>query len=91
MFYHAVLIIGSNEMGPANINEMIYFEFTLIGACFFNALVFSDLAVMIQKITKNQTKYQENIDNANSVMESIHLESEVREDIHEFLSMTYDT
>lgn len=47
MFYHAVLIIGSNEMGPANHNEMIYFMTTLIGACFFNALVFSDLASMV--------------------------------------------
>ena len=91
MFYYAVLIIGQNEMGPANHNEMAYFMFTLIGACFFNALVFSDLAVMVQKIMKNETKYQAKIDDANAVMESIGLSSDVREDIHEFLSMTYDT
>lgn len=44
MYYYAVLIMGSNEMGPVNRIELMYMVCTLMAAALLNALIFGDIA-----------------------------------------------
>ena len=90
-FYYAILIVGANELGPANLLEFSVICTTMIGACFVNALVYSDIAMLLYKIELDQTNYQESIDDANSAMTNMNIPKNLREDITEFLSLTYDT
>ena len=52
LLYHAVLIMGSNEMGPVNESEMLYACLILMLSAFLNALLFSDLTVIIDVFSK---------------------------------------
>lgn len=90
-FYYAVLIVGFNELGPANLYEFAIICSFLIAASFVNALVYSDIANLLFKIEKDQSDYQENLDDANSAMTNMNIPKDLRADITEFLSLTYDT
>ena len=46
MIYHSVLILGLNDLGPVNIEELIFLVITLLMATLMNSLVFSNMAVI---------------------------------------------
>ena len=48
--YHSVLMLGFNEMGPVNELEMVFAAMSMLVASFFNAQIFSEMAVLIYKI-----------------------------------------
>lgn len=50
MLYMALLVIGSNELGPVNNFEMIYFVGTLIVSAMLNSIVFAEVAGLFIKI-----------------------------------------
>ena len=66
--YHAVLMLGSNEMGPNNTAELMFCVGALISTNIMNAQIFGEMAVLVQLIQKKASNYQEKLDAANSVM-----------------------
>lgn len=48
--YYGVLILGLNEMGPVNTQEMLYFSLTLMMSAIMNSLIFSDLIMLIDEL-----------------------------------------
>ena len=50
--YYGVLILGLNEMGPVNEIEMLYFIFTLLLSSIMNSLIFSDVIMLIDELSK---------------------------------------
>ena len=50
--YYGVLILGLNEMGPVNNEEMIYFCVVLMMSAIMNSLIFSDLIMLIDELSK---------------------------------------
>jgi len=75
MMYEAILNIGSNEFGPVNEEEMLYLVFTLLFSAILNALIFGDIANLMLVIAKKDSDYQDKLDQANTVMANIHLDS----------------
>jgi hypothetical protein len=47
LYYYAVIILGIGELGPVNPEEMIYMIFVLLMSSIMNALIFSDIAVLV--------------------------------------------
>ena len=76
MLYNAVLILGSNELGPVNIIESIYITLTLLFSTLLNVLIFGDIAVILDSLSRNNQMYQRRLDEINHVMALI----EVQED-----------
>lgn len=50
--YYGVLILGLNEMGPVNTDEMLFFIFVLLLSALMNSLIFSDVVLLIDELTK---------------------------------------
>ena len=64
MLYHAVLYLGSNELGPVNESEMLFAVITLLSAAILNALLFGDVASLMAVLSRKQTLTQEKLDTA---------------------------
>ena len=89
--YHAVLMLGANEMGPVNEAEIIFCVATLIATNIMNANIFGEMAVLVQLIEKKQSSYQEKLDAANTVMAVVKIPHLLQEDIHDYLRSTQET
>ena len=50
--YHSVLMLGYNEMGPVNDIEILYCIWSMLLASLINAQIFSEMAVLIQKMQR---------------------------------------
>ena len=48
--YYAILIYGSNELGPVNNNEMIAMSFMLLVSLIVNSLVLGNVVELIQAL-----------------------------------------
>jgi flagellar biosynthesis regulator FlbT len=55
--YYGVLILGLNEMGPVNTEEMLYFSVVLMMSAIMNSLIFSDLIMLIDELSKRSALY----------------------------------
>jgi hypothetical protein len=55
MLYHSILYLGSNELGPVNSEEMMFAVVTLLTAALLNALLFGDVASLMQVLSRKQT------------------------------------
>lgn len=71
-----VLDLGINEMGPVNEEEFIFLVLTLISSSLLNALIFGDVASLLQGISQKDSAFQEQLDDANTVMKNIDLDDE---------------
>ena len=71
--YYGVLILGLNEMGPVNNIEMLYFIGTLLMSAIMNSLIFSDVIMLIDELSKPSQVYQEKLDSMFGVMKIIQL------------------
>lgn len=55
--YYSVLILGSNEIGPVNVIEMIYIEFMLVLNLFISLFLLSDLISVIIDFSKEDNEF----------------------------------
>ena len=55
MLYLGVLDLGINEFGPVNEEEMAFLVITLIASSLLNALIFGDVATLIQVLSEKDT------------------------------------
>jgi hypothetical protein len=74
MVYYSVLMGSLNEMGPVNPIEMASCTLIMLGGCFVNAQIFSEIAVLIQSLQKSSQEFQKKIDNANSSMNNLKID-----------------
>lgn len=55
--YHAVLMLGGNEMGPRTHFEMGFVAFVMLAGAIINANIFGEMAVLVQMINRKSTKF----------------------------------
>ena len=73
-----MLVLGGNELGPSNNEELLYIvSVNLIGAI-VNAQIFGELAVLLSQLNRKDASYQAVIDTANTAMENTNLQSNLR-------------
>jgi hypothetical protein len=68
------LDLGSNEFGPVNEVEMVYFVATLLASAILNAVIFGDIASLMEILSRKSHVYQGRLDSANTVMANIKLD-----------------
>ena len=73
MLYYGVMNLGSNEFGPVNQQDFVFLVLTLICSALLNALIFGDVATLVSVLESKDSARQDNLDAANSVMDSIFL------------------
>lgn len=91
MLYMGVLDLGINEFGPVNEEEMAFLVITLIASSLLNALIFGDVATLIQVLSQKEQSFQEQLDAANTVMANIELDDETSEEVREYFQKTIAT
>jgi hypothetical protein len=64
-------MLGSNEMGPINIEELLFSTVCLLLVNIINANIFGEISILITVFEKKQTNYQEKLDNANTAMTNL--------------------
>jgi hypothetical protein len=57
-FYHAVLMLYGNELGPRTEGEMIFVGIVLILGAVINANIFGTMAVILQELSMAEMKFQ---------------------------------
>ena len=91
MLYYAILDLGNNEFGPVNEVEMVFLAITMTLSAVFNALIFGDVAGLVSQLSMRDTRRQQNLDEANSVMQQMELEEDSQAEIREFMQKTMAT
>ena len=66
-------MIGNNELAPKNAIEMLIGAFILLFSSVLNALIFSEMAIMLLYFQKKMTEQQIILDGSNHIMASIAL------------------
>lgn len=89
--YHAVLMLGGNEMGPRTDFENGFVGMIMLLGAVINANIFGEMAVLVMMINRKNQWFQEQIDSANTAMSNIRLASELQNEIRDYLIMTQST
>ena len=71
--------------------EIAYSGFTMIVGAIVLANSFAILAIIIAKLSEKQSKYQEQVDTANTAMTNIKLENELTNEVIFFVLSTQTT
>ena len=56
--YHAVLILGINDIGPRNTFQMIFISVMLIVSAIINASIFGNMTILLQSLNHKATNFQ---------------------------------
>ena len=88
ILYNAVLVLGSNELGPVNQEEMLYFSIILLGGVILNVLIFGDIASIASSLGASDSQYQERMAEINNSMEMMQLDELAKENVRIFFKMT---
>ena len=89
--YYATLVIGGNEMGPKESNELFFcVSINLIGAI-FNSYIFGELAVLLATADSKEGQFQSVLDTANTAMDNMKLEKDLRKNIREYFKRVQQT
>lgn len=91
LFYNSALFIGGNEMGPRTSMEMAVSSFIMIGACCFNAWLFGEMAVLIEKFSSSFKMDEQEITNLFFFSCSFGLSKHITGDVFNFKRRNQET
>ena len=57
VLYNAVLILGTNELGPVNTEEMFYVTLMLLLSTLINLFILGDIISLVDNIGKASSKH----------------------------------
>lgn len=90
-FFQIVAALGGNEMGPRTNIEIIVIFFILVFLVIYLAIIFGEMSLLVEMCTRKSTKFQEQIDVANTAMHNIMLDHEEQEKVRTYLLTTQGT
>lgn len=91
-FYYAMLIFGGgSEIGGTYSLEFLYVASCMLFSCIVNAIIFGEMAVLIEAIGRSETEFQNRIDTANTAMANLGIPTQLQEEIREFFIFNQGT
>jgi len=87
-FYHAVLMLGGNELGPITPAENLFAAVAMVAAAIIQAQIFGEMAVLLIIINRDSTAFQEKMDTANTAMANINLSPELQNTVRDYFLFT---
>ena len=85
MLYHAIMVFGLNEVAPVEEVEIIVIILLLTLSAVLNAYLFGEMAMLVQQMSKKDNDYQDNLDNANTTMQSLLIPDPIQDNIRGYL------
>ena len=86
--YHAVLMLGGNDIGPRGEFQLIFVSGILLIGAIINSIIFGNMAVVLQSLNRKSTVFQEKLEKANEAMENLKMPDFIREEVEFYLSYT---
>lgn len=81
-------MIGGGDIGPRGEFQLSFVSLMLFVGAVINAIIFGNMAVMVQSLNRKSSLFQEKIENANEAMKNLNMPNLVRDDIQYYLSYT---
>jgi CRP-like cAMP-binding protein len=89
--YHAVLMLGMNDIGPREEYEYLFIVLTLWIWAIVNAIIFGNFAVVLQSLNRKSSKFQEKLENVTDIMKNLGLQDDVKSNIKYYIEYTNNT
>jgi len=86
--YYSVQLLNGNEIGPRNVQGLIFVSGVLIFGAIVNANIFGNMAVIIQEMNKKASRFQEKIDIANTAMKNLNINKNLQNKVINYLLYT---
>lgn len=89
--YISILIFGGNEIGGTNEGELAFTGMTMLFSAIVNALIFGEMAVLVEAISRKEAVFQEKIDTSNTAMKNLNLPNDLQDEVRNFFIFTQGT
>ena len=89
--YHSVLMLGGNDVGPRGEFQYIFISTILIFGAIINAILFGNMGVMLQSLSRKSSDFQAKLDNANDAMKNLGIPEGIKDEVKYYLSYTQST
>lgn len=89
--YISILMFGGNEIGGTNEGELAFTGMAMLFSAIINALIFGEMAVLVEAMSRKETKFQEKIDTSNTAMQNLNLPNDLQDEVRNFLFSTQGT
>ena len=86
--YWSVNMLNGNEIGPRRITTLLYVSCALIFGAMVNANIVGSMAVIIQELNKKASRFQEQIDIANTAMKNLNINKDLKSKVINYLLYT---
>lgn len=88
VMYHAVMLIGLNEVYAQTTFELFIFSFLMLISSMVNANIFGVIAVLVSEANKSMTQFQEQIDTSNTAMSTLGVPNQLQRKVIEYMLIT---
>jgi CRP-like cAMP-binding protein len=88
MMYHAVMLIGLNEVYAHTTYELFTISFLMLISSMVNANIFGIIAVLVSEANKGMTQFQEQMDTSNTAMSNLRVPVELQRKVKEYMLVT---
>ena len=89
--YHAVLMLGGNDVGPRGTFQLMFVFIVLILGAIINANIFGNMAVLITAYNRKASIFQEKLENANETMKNLKIPEVIQDEVKSYLTYTQST
>ncbi|CAI2372633.1 unnamed protein product [Moneuplotes crassus] len=89
--YHAVLMLGGNDVGPRGSFQLLFVFVILILGAIINANIFGNMAVLISAYNRKASIFQEKLETANETMKNLKIPVNIQDDVKSYLTYTQST
>jgi hypothetical protein len=90
-FYISILMFGGNEIGGTNEIELAFTGLAMLFSTIINALIFGEMAVLVEAISRKENEFQEKIDTSNTAMKNLNHPDDLQDEVRESLLFTQST
>ena len=86
-----MLVIGGNEIGPTDINELMWIFLMNVFGLILKVILFGELSGLIAILGGSAARQQKVIDTANIAMTNLKMDNDYREKVRQFFKQTQET
>ena len=81
-------MLTGNDIGPRGNFQMGFVTGSLLMGAIINANIFGNMAVLVQGINRKASRFQDQIDTANTAMKNMKLPEEIQQKVQQFMMLT---
>ena len=84
-------MLGGNDLGPRGEFQYIFISLILVFGALINAILFGNMGVMLQSLSRKTSNFQAKLDGANDAMKNLNIPDSIKDDVKYYLSYTQST